>query len=258
MMRVLLIALFVTVALATHGWAQAPEVRPINVQPGTIAIVETMAIVANNQTPAPAPVPLAFLQGPPAPPAPVRPATAPAAPAPPASARPAPVPATAPPAAPAPVPAPQAAPPAPPAPAAMPRVSPNIRFDVTITDSGGAKPVTKMLSLTIWAGNSSGSIRNSAQVPNPAPPQGTQPWSPTIGIPLNVDVRNVNLVETGVRASVSVEYQPYLAEAKTQPGMVTTNATTVFTDGRKTQILVTADPISDRKTTIEVTATILK
>ena len=66
------------------------------------------------------------------------------------------------------------------------------------------------------------------------------------------------MVEGGVRGSVTVEYQPYVPEAKTQPGMVSTSATTVFADGRRTQILVTADPISDRKTTIEVTATILK
>lgn len=188
-------------------------------------------------------------------PAPARPATAPAAPAPPSAARPAPAPPAAPATA-APVP-PQAPPPGSAPPAAL-RSSPNVRFDVTITDTGGAKPVTKNLSLTIWAGNSSGSIRNNAQVPNPAPQAPGQPYSLTIGIPLNVDVRNVSMVETGIRATVSVEYQPYLPEAKTQPGMVATNATTAFTDGRRTQILVTADPISDRKTTIEVTATILK
>jgi hypothetical protein len=197
----------------------------------------------------------------PAPPAPVRPATAPAAPTPAAAPRPAP--ATAPPAAPAAaVPAPpQGVPPpapAPPAPVRTMAPTPNVRFDVTITDTGGAKPVTKALSLTIFAGNSSGSIRNSAQVPNPTPAIPGQPYSPTIGIPLNVDVRAVNVVDNGIRATVSVEYQPYLADAKTQPGMVGTNATAVFVDGRKTQILVTADPISDRKTTIEVTATILK
>jgi hypothetical protein len=129
---------------------------------------------------------------------------------------------------------------------------------VTITDTGGAKPVTKTLSLTIWAANTGGSIRNSAQVPNPAPSVPGQQYSPTIGIPLNVDVRNVQQFDAGIRASVAVEYQPYVADAKTQPGMVFTNATTVFLDGRKTQILVTADPVSDRKTTIEVTATILK
>jgi hypothetical protein len=255
MKKVLVIALFVTVATANSGWAQAPDTRPTPVQPGTLAILDTMAIVAKSQTVAPAPVPLLFLQAPAAPPAPARPATVPAVPAP---ARPAP--GSAPPAAPATAaPLPPQAPPAAPAiaPAALPRYSPNVRFDVTITDLGGAKPVTKTLSLTIWAGNSNGSIRNNAQVPNPAPATGPG-YVPTINIPLNVDVRNVTMVETGIRATVSVEYQPYVPEAKTQPGMVATNATTVFVDGRRTQILVTADPISDRKTTIEVTTTILK
>src|SRR5687767_5428899 len=99
MKKVLLIALFVTVAMADSGWAQALEVRPINVQPGTIAILDTMTIVAKNQAVAPAPVPLVLLQ--PAPPAPARPATAPAAPTPPPGARPAPVAAPTPPVAPA-------------------------------------------------------------------------------------------------------------------------------------------------------------
>lgn len=225
MKKVLFIGLFVTVALANHGWAQAPDT-------------------------------LALLQ--PAPPAPARPATAPAAPTPPPGARPAPLAAPTPPVAPA-TATPAQAPPAPAVPVAMPRTSPNVRFDVTITDLGGPKPVTKTLSLTIWAGNSNGSIRNNAQVPNPAPPPGPPTaYSPTINIPLNVDVRAVTMVESGIRASVAVEYQPYVENAKTQPGMVTTNATTVFVDGRRTTILVTADPISDRKTTIEVTATILK
>ena len=80
-----------------------------------------------------------------------------------------------------------------------------------------------------------------------------------MSIPLNVDVRNVMWAENNaVRASVLVEYQPYVPEAKTQPGGITASAQTIFFDGRKTQILVTSDPISDRKTTIEVTATILK
>ena len=187
------------------------------------------------------------------PPAPVRPATAPAAPTPPPGARPAPAAApAAPPAAPA-----QAvpAPPAPPGPVPVRGLpgGPNVRFDVTITDTGGAKPVTKTVSLTIGSGNNNGSARNNAQVLS-TPPATSPVWN----VPLNVDVRNVTWLDNGIRATVAVEYQPYVPDAKTLPGMITTNSTTVFNDGRRTQILVTADPISDRKTTIEVTATILK
>jgi hypothetical protein len=68
----------------------------------------------------------------------------------------------------------------------------------------------------------------------------------------------VNWLENGIRATVVIEYQPYLPDAKVHPGMIVANATTVFADGRKMQILATSDPVSDRKTTIEVTATVVK
>ena len=186
-------------------------------------------------------------------PAPARPATAPAAPTPAAAARPAPAPSpVAPPAAAVPV----QAPPAPPAPGPAPvrglPGGPNIRFDVTITDTGIAKPTTKTMSLTIGSSNNNGSVRTTSQAPNP------NPGPPTMPVPLNVDVRNVNWLENGIRATVAIEYQPYLPDAKAQPGMVIANATSVFVDGRKMQILATSDPVSDRKTTIEVTATVLK
>ena len=77
-------------------------------------------------------------------------------------------------------------------------------------------------------------------------------------MPLNVDVRQVQWLENGIRATVTVEYQPYLPDVKSQPGMISASAQSVFFDGRRTQILVTSDPVSDRRTTIEVTATVLK
>jgi hypothetical protein len=40
--------------------------------------------------------------------------------------------------------------------------------------------------------------------------------------------------------------------------MITASSLTEFTSGVKTLILQAADPISDRRTTIEVTATLLK
>jgi hypothetical protein len=148
--------------------------------------------------------------------------------------------------------------PAAPEPPSPPRPAANIRFDVTITDTGGAKPVTKTLSLTVGNYNNNGSIRSVAQIPGTTP-NGGNPFSPQTSIPLNVDVRNVTSVDNNsVRASVLIEYQPYVPEAKSQPGGITASAQTIFFDGRRTQILVTSDPISDRKTTIEVTATILK
>lgn len=143
----------------------------------------------------------------------------------------------------------------------------NVRFDITITDTGVPKPVTKTLSLTVSSSNNAGSIRNLARlgdptvpitVPSPDGKTSAQVFS-VVNVPLNVDVRSVSWVEeNAVRASVSVEYQPYVPDAKAQPGLITASATTIFYDGRKTQILQSSDPVSDRRTTIEVTATVVK
>jgi hypothetical protein len=101
--------------------------------------------------------------------------------------------------------------------------------------------------VTVSDSNGNGSIRSWGAVPGGNP------------IQLAVDVRNVVWVsDSVVRASVNVEYQPYIADAKPQPGHVTATANSVFADGRRTPILQAADPTSDRRTTIEVTATIVK
>ena len=111
------------------------------------------------------------------------------------------------------------------------------------------------MSLTIGSFNNNASIRNVALVPNNSGVTGPAQLS----IPLNVDVRGVTWMDNNaVRANVIVEYQPYMPEAKSQPGTIQASAQTVFYDGRRTQILMAADPVSDRKTTIDVTATILK
>ena len=212
MKKVLLVALL-GVALATPVWAQ-------------------------NPVPAPAAPPARPAQAPPAAraPQPAPPSAAPAAPRP-GQPRPA-TPARAPSAVAVPVP------PAVPASGATPR---NVRFDITITDTAGGKPITKALSVTVSNYSGTGSIRSTGVRSDGTP------------VPLNVDVRNVTWhSDTVVRASVNVEYQAYIPDAKPQPGMVTAVTNSVFEDGRKTQILQTADPTSDRRTTIEVTATVLK
>jgi hypothetical protein len=47
-------------------------------------------------------------------------------------------------------------------------------------------------------------------------------------------------------------------DSKVKLGAITAGSMSVFYDGRRTQLLVASDPISDRRTTIEVTATLLK
>ena len=78
-------------------------------------------------------------------------------------------------------------------------------------------------------------------------------------VSLNVDVRQVQGYENGaVRANVNVEYQPYTPDASAPSSGVVASASSMFYDGRRTQILQTSDPLSDRRITVEVLATVLK
>lgn len=170
-----------------------------------------------------------------------------------------------------------AAPPTPPratvgtAPGAAPR---NIRFDIAINDTGVTAPITKVLTLNVSAGGG-GSIRSSARIPGaPTPPprtvttQGpdgkpqttTTPSSPP-AIALNVDVTNPTIYEdSSIRAMVVIEYQPYVPPSPTrqEPAVVRANSMAVFESGRKMVLLQAADPTTDRRTTIEVTATVIR
>ena len=243
MKKLLLVTLCAFALSAALTRVHAQEVRPATVTP-RIAILDLISARADqNVAPPVAPAP-------PAQPAPAAKPASPAAPAPAAKPASPAAPGTAAPAQPA-VPVPPATAPRMPAPL-------NVKFDVTITDTGSGKPVTKALSLTVLPGNNSASIRNSARIPGTVISDDGQRSVPA-SVVLNVDVRAVTTVETNaVRANVSVEYQPYVPEAKSQPGVITASATSVFYDGRRTQILQAADPVSDRRTTVEVTATILK
>lgn len=235
--------------VATAG-APRNAARP-NVQP--LAPIEDLRMPQLQEAPATA-APAQAAKVPPAPAPPAKVAPAPASPVPPVS--------------PAPIQNPLAGPaPVTPRAVSLAMQNRNLRFDITITDTGGPKPVTKSMSLTVSSGNNAGSIRNNARMPGGetmtlvTTDPGKQPTSinQMMNFPLNVDVRAVNWVDdNAVRASVSVEYQPYVPDAKSQPGVIVASATTLFYDGRKTQILQASDPVSDRRTTVEVTATILK
>ena len=150
----------------------------------------------------------------------------------------------------------------------------NIRFDISINDTGVTTPITKVVTLNVSAGGA-GSIRSSARipgVPTPAPrtvtsqgPDGkpqtaTTPSSPPT-IALNVDVTNPTIYEdSSIRAMVVIEYQPYVppSAARQEPAVVRANSMAVFESGKKMVLLQAADPMTDRRTTIEVTATVVR
>lgn len=216
------------------------------------AVVLSIAAVATAQTAPPAAIAQpaaisAFEQAPPTPPAPPAP--------------PAPAAAVAPQAPPAPRPAP-----APRAPRATTGEAPeppevmrrsrgqliNLRLEFTVTDQiGTAAPVRKTVMMNVADGES-GRIRTNAEVPR------NKGWTT---VPLSVDA-NPTIEGAKIRLRASLEYQllseapgPDLPAGKTS---MTQSVTALLNDGVSTILCQSADPLTDRKVTLEVKATIIK
>ena len=155
-------------------------------------------------------------------------------------------------------PAPQSPPPTPgvmvqpPVRPAAPPAGPmrNVRFEILVTDGGIPKPTTKKVSLIVATGRE-GQVRSTA-----AEPQGNPAF--TRAVPLNVDIIRPSILDNGaVSVAIVIEYQPMSPGTVRVPAMVKARIDVLLANGRKTLISETADPTSDRTTTLEVTATVL-
>jgi hypothetical protein len=153
----------------------------------------------------------------------------------------------------APPPGPQAAqstrPPTPPAPQNLP----NIKLELTITDTYTQTPSTKTVTMLVLAG-ARGSIRTVNRLPNGP------------GVQLNMDA-HVDLYPSLVPAGriwllLTFEYTPVQAgpqpDPRPNPAQLNESLTVVLQDGQKLMISQSADPVTDRKVTVEVTATVLR
>ena len=230
------------------------------VVPVIALVAATATLAAAQTTTAPAAGVATFDQAPPAPPVP------PAAPAPAAAAAPQAPPAPPPP--PAAATAPQA--PRTPQPARAPRASTgeapdppeimrrsrgqlvNLRLEFTVTDQiGNAPPVKKTITMNVADGES-GRIRTNAEV--------YRRNAATTIVPLSVDA-SPEIDGNRIRLRASLEYQllkdpePDLPAGKTS---ITQSVTAILSDGVSTILSQSADPLTDRKVTLEVKATIVK
>jgi len=186
-------------------------------------VLSAAAPAAFAQTPAPRPRAVA-----PAPPA------APDSPAPPAP------------------PAPQApAPPAPPVPesAATRRGDlggrpVNVQVDVVVSDQAAAGAAGRKAVSLLAADRSYARLRVARQVPN-APR-------------LNVDVRPVILTDGTIRLELTLEYQPNVEGSTETASLLNESVIAILKPGTPLVLSRAADPASDRRMTIEVTAAIVK
>jgi hypothetical protein len=163
---------------------------------------------------------------------------------------------------------------APPEPAPLPV---NIKIEVSITDqSGSGTPARKLVSM-IASDRQSTNIRSSASVPVPQtvfakPPRATESDPANVpvqsytyrNVTINVDARPSIMQKEPHRISLSLglEYIPR-AEGRQEemtPGMASWSErlSLILESGKSMVVSQAADPTSDRKITVEVTATILK
>ena len=129
----------------------------------------------------------------------------------------------------------------------------NLRLEFTVTDQiGTAPPVKKTITMNVADGES-GRIRTNAEVFR-------KNSAPTV-VPLSVDA-SPEIEGTRIRLRASLEYQllkdapePDLPAGKTS---ITQSVTAILNDGVSTTLSQSADPLTDRKVTLEVKATIIK
>lgn len=131
----------------------------------------------------------------------------------------------------------------------------NVQIELTVTDQlGTTPPEKKVVSMIVSSGNW-GKIRSVGSVP--------QIGDPPYVVDLNVDARPFVSTEGPIQLELTLNYYPPKGAAdsrdpKPRPTGINQSQTVVLTSGKPLIISQAADPLSDRKVTVEVKATVLK
>jgi hypothetical protein len=141
----------------------------------------------------------------------------------------------------------------------------NIKIEVNITDQIGSGPAARKVVSMIVGDRQNTSIRSSASVLMKIPNGPGQPVSFTNrNVTINVDARPAIVYKepTKIFVTFGLEYfpRPSGGAEEMEPGMASINERLglILESGKPLIVSQAADPTSDRKITVEVTATILK
>jgi hypothetical protein len=157
--------------------------------------------------------------------------------------------------------APPPPPPAPPPPPSTPaprreNQSTNVRIEVTVTDQRpGAAPVTKTVSIVTGDGLN-GSVRSQTPYSSGAVASGSAPF--------NVDAWPIILADGKIHTRLTVQYDVVPPPGPTQDGVrvlgtsIRNSVALILETGKPMVAIQSTDPVSDRKVSVEVKATILK
>ncbi len=151
---------------------------------------------------------------------------------------------------------PESAKPTPVATPTPPRQSPvNVRIDLTLTDRSGSNPPVVKTATLLLADGFRGSVRFSSEVSGSA--SGVMRT-----LPLDVDARPTVEGDKRVRVELSLGYKSLDATQKEGSAYPTAElkffGQTFLETGKSALVALSADPVSDRKVTLEAKATILK
>ena len=132
----------------------------------------------------------------------------------------------------------------------------NVQIELTLTDQLGSQPAEKKMVSMIASSGNWGKIRSAGQVY----PAGEPPYV----VELNVDARPYVSKDGPVQLELTFVYAPLKSGGeqkegnKQRPSGINQSQTVILTSGKPLIVSQAADPISDRKVTVEVKATVLK
>ena len=135
----------------------------------------------------------------------------------------------------------------------------NVRLEFTITDQTGTKPPAKKTVMMLVADGESGRIRtNNEYYLRLSSDKGNYRGT---SLPLNIDAApEVEGNKIRLRVSLDLQSQddPAMPELPAGSSKLQESVSSIVTDGVATILSQSADPLTDRKVTLEVKATILK
>jgi len=145
----------------------------------------------------------------------------------------------------------------------------NVKIEVSISDQTGNNPPAKKVVTMIASDRQPTNVRSSSSVPvkstvfgNPTGPTASYTYKT---VQINVDARPAIVQKEPNKISVSfgLEYLPtsrVTDQEGMEPGLTSWNErlSVILESGKPMVISQAADPTSDRKITVEITATILK
>lgn len=127
----------------------------------------------------------------------------------------------------------------------------NVKVECTVTDHfGGAAPVAKTVTLML-ADRRSGMIRSEGMLPGYGKVQ------------LHVDAEVMIIAEAKVLTQIALQYdlvdpKAAPAERQSQTTQIRESLNTILENGKLLVVSQSADPVTDRKVTVEVKATIVR